>query len=407
MKREFYIDRITPFVDKKIIKVLTGIRRCGKSFIMGMLKDELLARKIAPEQIIEANFESRKLDFVQSVDLAYGAIRDRVATLENRRVYLLFDEIQELEGWERLVNSVFVDFDADIYLTGSNAKLLSSELSTYLAGRYVEFHVYPLSFAESLRWYRAEDSQISVREAFRRFVRDGGMPFVHEARLDGDVRRAYLTDVFNSVVLKDIAKRHKVRDIDLLERILFYLVREAGHPFSAQSLVRFLKSERRTVAFETLYNYLNYAQEACLALPFKRMDLVGKQTLVGQEKVYVVDHGFRESLFGDNEACIDQVLENIVAVELVRRGYDVTVGKVGAKEVDFVAARGAERLYVQVAYLMPTPETRAREFAALEAIDDNYPKFVLSLDEFDFSAGGIRHQPIPDFLLAEDTRRHD
>ena len=404
IERPFYIKKIKPFVDKSIIKVLVGIRRSGKSFIMGFVKELLLERGVPENQIVEVNFESRMLPFAKTVDDIYTfikakAVKVKAAKNPQRTLYLLFDEIQEVEGWETLINAVSVAFKVDVYLTGSNAKLLSGELATYLSGRYVEIHVYPLSFSEVLPCYQATDAAITVRDAFRKYVREGGLPFVHDAGISGEVYRAYVTDVFNSVLLKDIAKRHKIRDVDMLERILSYLIMEVGHLFSAQSVVKFLRHENRSVSLETLYNYLKYANEACLALTLKRNDLVGKQLLSSQEKVYLADHGFREALFGNNEACIDQILENIVAVDLVRRGYNVTVGLVGGKEVDFVAERAGRKIYIQVAYLMPTQEVRDREFSVLEMIADNYPKYVLSMDEVDFSRNGIIHEPIYQFLL--------
>ena len=399
MKRSFYINQITPFIDKGVVKVFTGIRRSGKSHIMGMVRDMLLSNGVREEQIVEANFESQKIDFVKTQDLAFSHVKACSEGVDGRRLYLLFDEIQELDGWEKLVNALLVDFDVDVYLTGSNAKLLSGELATYLGGRYVEIHVFPLSFGEVLEWRRAENPNVSEKEVFRRFVREGGMPFIHDANIQGDSAMAYLSDVFGSVVVKDIAKRHKVRDIDLLERILAYLVSEVGHLFSASSVKRYLRHENRNVSLETLYNYLRYAEEACLTVPLKRTDLFGKRVLASQEKIYLADHGFREALFGNNEASVDQVLENIVATDLVRRGFDVSVGLVGDREVDFVAERGRDKFYVQVAYLMPTAEIREREFSVLEQIRDNYPKYVLTMDEMDFSRNGIIHRPIEDFLL--------
>ncbi len=402
MVRQFYIDKIAPFVDKGVIKVFTGIRRCGKSRIMGMVRDLLLARGVGENQIVEANFESRRLDFVKNADVAFAHVKSCADAVPGKRLYLLFDEIQELDGWEKFINALLVDYDVDVYLTGSNATLLSGELATYLGGRYVEIHVYPFSFDEVLEWRRLEGAVPSPREVFRQYVRAGGMPFLYDAGITGASAIDYLTDVFGSVVVKDIAKRHKVRDIDLLERILSYLVSEIGHLFSVASLKKYLRHENRDVSLETLYNYVKFAEEACLILPLKRNDLKGKHLLSGQEKIYVADHGFREAMFGGNEAAIDQVLENIVAVELVRRGYSVTVGIVGAKEVDFVAEKGGGKMYVQVAYLMPTAEIREREFSPLEAIADNFPKYVLTMDEVDFSRNGIVHRSIEDFLRSRD-----
>lgn len=399
MNRPFYVNQIVPFIDKGVVKVFTGIRRCGKSHIMGMVRDVLLSRGVAADQIVEANFESKKTDYVKTAELTFFHVKTCSERVGGKRLYLLLDEIQELDGWEKLVNAIQVDFDADIYITGSNAKLLSGELSTYLGGRYVEIHVFPLSFGEVLEWGRIDNPDLSARDAFRQYLREGGMPFLHDAKIDGDSAMAYLSDVFGSVVVKDIAKRRKVRDIDLLERFLSYLVSEVGHTFSASSVKKYLRHESRDISLETIYNYLKYAEEACLILPLKRVDLVGKRILSSQEKIFLADQGFREAIFGNNEASIDQILENVVAVDLIRRGFDVTVGFVGAKEVDFVAERGGGKIYVQVSYLMPTAEIREREFSVLERIQDNYPKFVLSMDEMDFSRNGIIHRPIADFLL--------
>lgn len=402
MKRDFYLEKIVSLVDKNIIKVFTGIRRCGKSYIMGMVRDLLVTLGVSANQIVEANFESKKIDFVKTADLAFSYIKNQSESIGGKRLYLLFDEIQELDGWEKFINALLIDFDVDIYITGSNAKLLSGELATYIGGRYVEIHVFPLSFSEYLGWQRMRGHDMSIRKAFKRYAREGGMPFIQDAGIDGNVAMSYLSDVFGSVVVKDIAKRHKVRDIDLLERVLSYLMSEVGHTFSAASVKKYLRHENRDVAWETLYNYLKYAEEACLLIPLKRNDLVGKKLLTSQEKLYAADHGFREALFGNNEASVDQILENIVAVDLVRRGYAVSVGEVGAKEVDFVAEKGNEKLYVQVAYLMPTEEIRQREFSSLMKIQDNYPKYVLSMDEVDFSREGIRHCPVDEFLLFDN-----
>ena len=262
MVRQFYIDKIAPFVDKGVIKVFTGIRRCGKSRIVGMVRDLLLARGVGENQIVEANFESRRLDFVKNADVAFAHVKSCADAVPGKRLYLLFDEIQELDGWEKFINALLVDYDVDVYLTGSNATLLSGELATYLGGRYVEIHVYPFSFDEVLEWRRLEGAVPSPREVFRQYVRAGGMPFLYDAGITGASATDYLTDVFGSVVVKDIAKRHKVRDIDLLERILSYLVSEIGHLFSAASLKKYLRLENRNVSLETLYNYVKFAEEA-------------------------------------------------------------------------------------------------------------------------------------------------
>ena len=399
IQRTDYIEKIRPYIGKNVIKVLTGIRRCGKSCLLKMLKDTLVADGVSPESMVFANFESRLDDSVRSVDAMYGRVRGVADRRKGGgKTYLFFDEIQEVAGWEKLINSMTVDFDVDVYITGSNAKLLSSELSTYLGGRYVEFPIFPFSFKEAYPILQANG--LERRDAFAAYLRLGGMPFLYDAQMTEDGARAYLLDIFSSVVLKDIALRHKVRDIDMLERFLGYLVSEIAHPFSAVALTRYLKHERRGVGLETIYNYLRYAIEACFAVPVKRYDLVGKELLSTQEKVYIADHGFREAMFGLNGQHIDRVLENVVAIELMRRGWEVTVGRLRRTEVDFVASKGNERAYFQIAYMMPTEETRRREFAPLAAIGDNFPKYVLTLDDVNFSEGGVIHMPFADFLLS-------
>lgn len=396
--RPRYVDEISRYVDKKIIKVLTGIRRCGKSRLLEMTRKLILSRGVPPERIIAANFESKVDPSVKSVDAMFERVRNASESCHGEKLYLFFDEVQELDGWERLVNSLDVDYSVDLYLTGSNANLLSSELSTYLAGRYVEIHVYPFSFAEV--WPSLSRDGFDERAGFREYIRRGGMPFIYDAGISGEVANAYLEDLFNSIVLKDIAHRHKVRDIDLLGRMLSYFLSEVAHAFSPASLVRYLKHDRRSCGLETIYNYAEFAEEACFICRLKRYDLQGKELLSTQEKIYLTDHGFREALLGANERHVDRILENIVAMELIRRGWRVEVGKLRDLEIDFVATRGSERQYVQVTYLMADEATREREFRPLRGITgDNYPRLVLSLDEIDFSDSGIRHQSIIDWCL--------
>ena len=288
-----------------------------------------------------------------------------------------------------------------IYITGSNANLLSGELATYLGGRYVEFVIYPFSFAEFLELYRPVAPQASVQQCFQKYMLSGGMPYLANLQYADEPSRQYLTDVFNSVQLKDIVKRNKVRDVDLLERITAYVMANAGTTFSATSLSKFFKNEHRAVAPETILNYIKYCCDAYLFYRVKRQDLQGKQILSTNEKYYIADHGIREAVFGGNMRDINLILENIVFLELLRRGYQVTVGKSGEKEIDFVCEKQGEKLYVQVTYLLASEETVDREFGAYDDIRDNFPKYVVSLDEFDLSRNGIKHRNIRDFLLAD------
>ena len=318
------------------------------------------------------------------------------------KVYLFFDEIQEVRDWEKCVNSLRVSLDCDIYITGSNAKLLSGELATYLGGRYVEFVIYPFSFAEFSELYSETFPEAGTEQSFRKYLTAGGMPYLSNLRYEQEPCRRYLEDLYNSVVLKDIVKRNRVRDVELLERIIAYIMANAGTVFSASSVSKFLKSERRTVSTDTILNYIRYCMDAYLVYQAKREDLHGKQILSTNEKYYIADHGLREAVFGGNMRDVNLVLENIVYMELLRRGYKVTVGRLGEREVDFVCENRQDKLYIQVAYLLASEETIEREFGVYDSIRDNYPKYVVSMDEFDLSRNGIRHRNIRDFLFQPD-----
>ena len=307
-----------------------------------------------------------------------------------------------MKDWEKCINSLRVSIDCDIYITGSNANLLSGELSTYLGGRYVEFIIYPFSFAEFLELNRSIGMDEPVGKCFQKYLSFGGMPYLANIRYEDAPSRLYLHDLYNSVQLKDIVKRNRIRDVDLLERIITYAMVNAGTAFSASSLSKFLKNERRTVAPETILNYIRYCCDAYLLYQVKREDLQGKQILATNEKYYIADHGIREAVFGGNMRDINFILENIVYLELLRRDYKVTVGRTGEREIDFVCDKRGEKLYVQVSYLLASEETVEREFGAYDRIRDNYPKYVVSLDEFDMSRNGLKHRNIRDFLLAEE-----
>ena len=325
-----------------------------------------------------------------------------ITSANDGKVYLFFDEIQEVKDWEKCINSFRVSLDCDIYITGSNAKLLSGELATYLGGRYVEFVIYPFSFGEFMELYRSIAPDASIQQCFQKYLLAGGMPYLANLRYADAPSKQYLHDLFNSVQLKDIVKRNKIRDVDLLERIIAYVIANVGTTFSATSLAKFLKNEQRTVAPETILNYIKYCCEAYLFYQVKREDLQGKQILASNEKYYIADHGIREAVFGGNMRDINLILENIVYLELLRRGYEVTVGRTGDKEIDFVCDKRGEKLYVQVTYLLASGETVNREFGAYDNIRDNFPKYVVSLDEFDMSRNGIKHRNIRDFLLDEE-----
>ncbi|MCH4179597.1 MAG: ATP-binding protein [Megasphaera sp.] len=391
--------RIRPFMGQELVKILTGIRRCGKSMMLELIKQELQAQGIVPEQMLSYNFEAMSNAHLCTAETLHEEILKRARQMKGK-VYLFFDEIQEVTQWEKAINSFRVELDCDIYITGSNAKLLSGELATYLAGRYVEFVIYPFSFAEFMMMYHEQLPETSTADCFRQYLKLGGMPYLGMLRYDEDASQRYLQDLYNSVELKDIIKRNNIRDVDLLERILAYVTENIGNTFSATTISKYLKNEGRNVAPETVLNYLRAGTDAFLFYPVKRQDLAGKKILSVQEKYYLADHGIREAVIGGNMRDINRILENIVYLELIRRGYTVTVGKYGTKEVDFVAARQDQKIYVQVTYLLAAPETVNREFGVYAAIRDNYPKYVVSMDEFDMSREGIKHKNIRDFLLA-------
>lgn len=401
IKRERYIRKIRPFIDSELIKVLTGLRRSGKSVMLELIKNELRERGVSEAQFVSFNFESlANAEFCTAGSL-YGEIVRRLSSAAGKS-YLFFDEIQEVENWEKCINSVRIDFDCDIYITGSNAKLLSGELATYLGGRYVEFEIYPFSFEEYIECRGASGNSGELPAEFRNYIETGGMPFL--ASFDGDRTSAvhYLRDIYNSVVLKDVVKRNNIRDIDLLERIIAYVLANVGHTFSARSISNYFKNENRKVAPETVLNYIKACCDAYLFFKFNREDIAGKKILSVNEKYYTADHGIREAVCGGNTRDIDRILENIVCMELLRRGYKVTIGKTGVKEIDFVASKESGKLYIQVSYLLSGENAIEREFGAYDGISDNFPKYVLSLDDFDMSRNGIKHLNIRDFLLADE-----
>lgn len=400
IKRELYMKRIRPFIGADIIKVMTGIHRCGKSVMLELIKQELIESGVNPTQFISINFEDLSFSHLQTAQSLHDEITSRAKEIGGK-VYLFFDEIQEVKDWEKCINSFRVSLDCDIYITGSNAKLLSGELATYLGGRYVEFVIYPFSFGEFIELYHPINPDVSIQQCFQKYLITGGMPYLANIRYADEPSKQYLHDLFNSVQLKDIVKRNKIRDVDLLERIIAYVIANIGTTFSASSLAKFLKSEQRTVAPEAILNYIKYCCDAYLFYQVKRVDLQGKQILSTNEKYYIADHGIREAVYGGNMRDINQILENIVYLELLRRGYKVTVGKTREKEIDFVCDKHGEKLYVQVTYLLASEDTIKREFGAYDTIHDNFPKYVVSLDEFDMSRNGIKHQNIRDFLLAE------
>ena len=401
IKRELYMKRIRPFIDTDLIKVLTGIRRCGKSVMLSLIKDELRSREISDSNFLSYNFEDMRNSHLCTATALHDEILEQMKKISGK-VYLFLDEIQEVASWEKCINSLRIEYDCDIYITGSNAKLLSGELATVLGGRYVEFTIYPFSFIEFKELYSSIFPESSENDIFMKYLMLGGMPYLANLRYLEEPCKQYLQDIYNSVVLTDVVKRNALRDVDLLSRIVSYVIANIGTTFSANSIVKFLKNEHRSVAPETVLNYIKYCSNAYLFHQAKRQDLHGKQILATNEKYYMADHGLREAVFGSNMQDINLILENIVYMEALRRGYIVTVGKTGSKEIDFVCQKQNDKIYIQVAYLLASEDTIEREFGVYHSVPDNYPKYVVSMDEIDRSREGIKHKNIRQFLAMEE-----
>ena len=400
--RETYMEKVRGFIDEtEVIKIMVGLRRSGKSVMLELIRQELVQKGVKPENMIVLNFEDMSLDELKAPKKLHDYLKSQIDAIEGR-TYLFLDELQEVDNWETCINSLRVNSDVDIYITGSNSKMLSGEFATKISGRYIQIQVYPFSFREFCTALRETDPKLSDAALFKQYLKQGGMPFLVKAALSESDSKQYLQDLHASVVIKDIVKRNKIRDVDLLERIIAYVMANISKTFSANSISNFFKSEKRTVAPETILNYLKACEDAYLFGRISRLDVPGKKILQVNEKYYVADHGLRQAVYGYNERDIELVLENMVCLELWRRGYTVTVGRVGEKEIDFVGNKGEnKRIYVQVCYLLASEETANREFGVYYDITDNYPKYVVSMDELDLSRDGIAHQNICEFLLSD------
>lgn len=392
------IDVLKKFKDKNVIKVLTGIRRAGKSFLLKLFHQALLEMNVAETQIVHIDFED--FDNQEYLDAAtlYRCIKSKGEENRGRRLYLLFDEIQEVAGWEKCINSLYSSssIDCDIYLTGSNAKLLSSELATYIAGRYVQLPVHPLSYREFLSFATQKDSAGS----FSTFMKVGGFPGLHAMYGDENSLRSYIDGIYSTVLLKDVIARNKIRDTAILEKIILYLCDNIGNIISAKRIADFMKSHGRQLGIETVYNDLRFLQEALFCYKVPRYDIKGKKLLETMEKYYIADQGIRFRLLGFKDSAINGILENIVFIELLRRGYQIFIGKVGEYEIDFIAERDGWKEYYQVCYLLSSQDVIDRERRSLRQIADNFPKYILSLDELPEShEEGIIRKNLRDWLL--------
>ncbi len=392
--REEYMEKLFTYLDAPLVKILAGIRRCGKSTILEMFAQALKNRGINEKNIIRRRYTSFEIEDCYTAKDMYNDIKKEMT--DGGRYYLLLDEVQEIDGWEKAVNSLLEDADVDIYVTGSNSKLMSGEISTYLTGRYVLIPVYPLSFKEYLN-FKAE-SKLSEKELLSEYIRFGGFPIIALGSYDEKSAYQIAEGIYNSVITSDIAKRHNIANFDLFNRVVKFIVENVGKTFSANSIVKFLKGEGRTLSVESIYNYLEWLEKAFVIYRCQRYDLQGKSVLKTQEKFYLADASLKYCIMGFNPKSIASMLENIVYFELRRRGYDVYIGKLGTKEIDFVAQKRDERIYVQVCRVLP--ENSDREIGNLLAIRDHYPKYVVTLD--DLASGnvdGVKIMNLADFLL--------
>ena len=399
--RPLYVDKIMAYVDTPFVKILTGVRRCGKSTILKMIMERLKTERNIPEdRMISCRFDSMEYEDMTAKQI-YTLLKEQLSPAG--KTYLFLDEVQEIKGWEKVVNSLASDFDVDLYITGSNSRMMSSEIATYLTGRYISFRIFTLSFGEYLMFKSKFANVGEPKTELANYVRLGGFPATHLQAYSQDEIYTIVRDIYNSTIFSDIVKRNQVRKIDQLERVVKYTFSNVGNTFSAKSIADYLKSERRSLDNETVYSYLDKLEKAYLLHRCSRYDLQGKEILKTQEKFYLADVALRYSVLGYNADSVASSLENIVYLELCRRGYTVYVGKTSDGEIDFVAIRQNEKIYVQVTQEINSEKTEKREYNRLLEIPDNYPKFVLTTDEF---AGGnyegIKTMHIADFLLSAE-----
>ncbi|MCI5612153.1 MAG: ATP-binding protein [Roseburia sp.] len=401
INRPLYMDKIMTYVDTPFVKVLTGIRRSGKSTIMKMIMEKLEnERHIPKENIISMRFDSMEYEDMTAKQM-FETIKAGLSA--QGRTYLFLDEVQEISGWEKVVNSFLGEYDVDIYVTGSNSRMMSSEIATYLTGRYVSFQVYPLSFEEYLSFRREVTEVKNPHQELADYVRLGGFPATHLRAYSQDEVYTIVRDIYNSIIFSDIVRRNQIRKVDQLERVVKYTFSNVGNTFSAKSISDYLKSEKRSIDNETVYSYLEKLEKAYILHRCSRYDLQGKEILKTQEKFYLADTSLRYSVLGYGTDSVASSLENVVYLELCRRGYKVYIGKTTDGEVDFVASRQGEKLYVQVTQEIHSEKTEKREYERLLEIKDNYPKYVLRTDEF--ASGnyeGIKTMHIADFLMSKD-----
>ena len=398
--RPMYVDKIMRYADAPFVKILTGVRRCGKSTILKMIMEELKKRGISDKQLLIYRFDSMEYEDMTAKEM-FNEIKSKLC--DGEKTYLFLDEVQEIKHWEKVVNSLASDYDVDIYVTGSNSRMMSSEIETYLTGRYIAFRIYTLSFSEYLTFKKEYSDVKAPREELAEYIRLGGFPATHLQKYSEDEVYTIVRDIYNSTIFSDIVKRNQVRKVDQLERIVKFAFDNVGKTFSAKSISDYLRSERRTIDNETVYSYLEKLENAYILYRCSRYDIRGKELLKTQEKFYLADTALRYSVLGFTMTSVAAMLENVVYLELRRRGYSVNIGKTPDGEIDFIAKKQSEKLYVQVTREITSPETEQREYSRLLEIRDNYPKYLLTTDNF---AGGnyegIKTMHVADFLLSSE-----
>lgn len=399
IKRKFYLEKIVKLIDTEDIKVITGVRRCGKTVLLKQIIDELENRGIASENIIYMSFESSKYKNIRNDDDLDEFIFSKTNNL-NGKIYLLFDEIQKVKNWEVSLNSYRVDLECDIYITGSNSQLLSGELATLISGRYISINMLPFSFKELIQYYDEMHENIDEIKLFEQYLSYGGFPGL--LNYENEEKEKYLYDLYSTIVLNDILYKNKVKDLDLFERLMEFMISNIGQLFSANSISKYIKNENCKTTPHTIINYMDYARNAFIFYQIKRENIKQKRKLLISDKYYLVDSGFYFIFNGSTQRNWGQLLENIVFLELIRQGYSITIGKIQDLEVDFVCRKVNQIKYIQVSQSILDENTRKREFKSLEKISDSYPKYVISMDSFDFSANGIIHLNIIDFLKSEN-----
>lgn len=391
--REKYISKIKPFINKPVLKILTGMRRVGKSSLLHIIKDEIL-KDVADENKIYINFEATNLLSINNVNSLLEYLKPLLEDVKGK-VYFFFDEIQVIDGWEQVISDLKHNRDYDIFLTSSNKKLISN-----LSEKYVEFEIQPFTFSEFKKTF--ENMELSKENLFYKFIQLGGLPFLKYFDLDETPSFEYLNDIYNTVLVKDVLQYNNIRDVDLFNHIFSYVLTNVGQSFSANSIKTYLKNKNKNISVDTILNYLEYCNVAFLIKKVPRYDIISKKTLKVDEKYYLIDHGFRQATGFPIAKDIEKVLENIVYIELISRGYEVKVGKVKDKEINFIAKKEKSLSYYQISYKIRDEKTRERIFETYNSIEDNFPKYVLSMDHSNFSQDGVIHKNIIDFLLEDE-----